>query len=1197
MENLEIIENEITKPAKTLIDTPEYFGAYLNMARHNVFLIINHLTETFKHLGFDTITDDADITKENHILNTLFDTSIKKYEDERNKVFNYIIRRHYLPFFRIFVQENLEDDDKIHKEATDIIIDYDGLHLFIKKAFNELNNYRNAYTHFLAIDDNGSVEKRKISFDKELRFNLELLFKYAPRFSYIRNSQTQNIEDYNHILKKYQILKEKPKNDFTEQGLFFFINLFLERSDATKFLKRFKGFKNETTPPFRATIQAFTTYALKIPDVRLGNENPKQSLLMEILSELNKCPKELFNHLTNEDKKVFDPKIEGTEKQNVILNSTNYEDINDDDLNEVIKELTALKRNDDRFPYFALRFLDEMNVLEDIRFQITLGKLVTKKYDKTIIGNTQDRRIIKTINAYGKLSDFDNKEEEILALLKNDLKDEDIKFEQFAPHYNMNNNKIAFYIFNQTEDKIKYPNVFKNKEDNVTSQNNPTGFISIHDLPKLLLLRNIDPNKKSSEGLIKKFVSETNVTMLNRNAIEEIKSKTNYDPESFTKKVFDKKKLQERDGKIHFVTIAEENRLLSKYKLTKDELHLYKKEDFKKKTKNEKDIETFSQIKYRFYIKQRREELQKYLPNRILVNQLPEKLQSYLMDIAEINEDKKIHLTIRQLKEDTKKLLKASRKEPKENEKPKLGEYATYITRDILNMIIDEDFKAKITQPYFNKIQNKIAFFSINKEDIISISDELKLFDYNKGHVFLTQKLINDSNGVIDFYQNYLDAKIKWITNNLLKPGKTGGYVLENKRLPYSLKKLNEKFCHFDFDSWLINKSKLPVNLPTSLFDDTLNTILKRELKKRGISFLDNDKFAVLLRKYLEKDTQPFYNYDRKYNINKEEIIIKQAIGLTSKTIKTKYDNFVEASEKRIRFTQTKDRILKLLCDTLLKEDQSIGLNEKIELKNIYPNSKKSILEHQASFKHKIIKKENELYCTIIAEDSTKQKQQIATWETLSEAKKESWLVLNTNEKQDAFLKNLSKEEQQIYLGQKGYQWTFKDFGRFKRFIKDKRIPALTEYFEVKEIPFDLLEYQIKEYDRIREKIFELVFQLEKTIVEKDFENIKDFELNDFRPKKKEIFNEVQFEVYLKWLENNIHIGNFDKKVLSWSRNKLSHSEFPLIASIPKITQQEIDDFEYYKHKREYRNVANISIAQKIYNAFEQEVNQILAQL
>ncbi len=101
-----------------------------------------------------------------------------------------------------------------------------------------------------------------------------------------------------------------------------------------------------------------------------------------------------------------------------------------------------------------------------------------------------------------------------------------------------------------------------------------------------------------------------------------------------------------------------------------------------------------------------------------------------------------------------------------------MGEYATYIARDILNMIIDKNVKQKITQPYYNKIQNKTAYFSINKEELIAIFKELNIFDFNRGHVFLKEFHITNSNGIKDFYKNYLEQKINWITGKLLEKGK-----------------------------------------------------------------------------------------------------------------------------------------------------------------------------------------------------------------------------------------------------------------------------------------------------------------------------------------------------------------------------------------------------------------------------------------
>jgi hypothetical protein len=1191
------MENQNLENKKTLQNNPEYFGAYLNMARHNVFLIINHLTETFNQLDFLKIDDDADIWKnkpkkgqekspnETNIILNIFDSTQKKYEDERKKVFDYLIRRHHFSFLKIFINDNLEKDD-LSKGNKDAIIDYDGLNQFLNLAFEELNHFRNAYTHYLAIDDKGIRVQRKINIKKDLKPKIELLFKYAPRYSYLRNTKTQTIDDYNHILKKYQLFESVESNCFTEQGLFFFINLFLERSHATKFLKKFTGFKDESTSPFRATIQAFTAYSIKVPDNRLGNYDTKQSLLLEMLSELNKCPKELFNRLTDKDKELFDPKLEETAKQNLILNNHNYNDINDDDLEDAIYELTALKRQNDRFPYFGLRFLEETNAFKNIRFQITIGKLIVKRYDKKIIGEEQDRRVIKTINAFGKLSDFEHKETEILAILKKGFeKDDSIVFEQFAPHYNMNNNKIGFYIFDENDVKIKYPNVFENKTDKTEFQNNPSGFISIHDLPKVLLLENLKPSEV--ENQINNFVLTTNVSLFDEDLINEIKQKAVFDPESFTKKVFDRKKLQERNGEVHFVSKLQENNLLKKYRISREQLLALSKDEFKQKTKDPKTIETFSQIKYQYYLEQRRFELQKCLPEGLLVNQLPQRMIDYLMNISEIDNTKRIHLKIRTINEETKKLLKESKKEPNENSKPKLGEYAQYIARDILNMIVSVEIKNKITNPYSNKLQNKIAYFSTNKEDIVALCNELKLFDLEKGHVFLTRDLINNSKGVIDFYQRYLGAKKSWITK-LLEKGKTGGYRLDLKKLPYEFQRIKTKLNSFNFNTWLENKSKLPINLPTSLLDQTLNNKLKDKLKHKNIQYNETDKFTVLLRKLNNNDTQPFYNYDRKYNINKTEKIIKQISNLDSKTIKATYDNFVEANEKLIRFSQTKDRIMKLLCDTLLTQDNNF-VTQEFMLKDIYPNSKLSILEQPDSFKHKLISDvDAKTHFTIIAEDTAKQKAQIAAWNALPEDIKQSWLVLDTKEKQEQFLVKYTEPERKVFHNQKGYQWKFKDFGRYKRFIKDRRIPELSKYFEDNEIPFDLLEYQINEYDRVREKIFNLVFLLEKTIANKDFDGIKSIEFKGSRRPKG--FNEVQFGIFIEWMKGKI---KYDENLIKSGRNKFSHSQFPVLNDIPKITKQQMDDFEYYKEKKEYKNTSNISIAQQILEKYETEIEKI----
>jgi hypothetical protein len=389
----------------------------------------------------------------------------------------------------------------------------------------------------------------------------------------------------------------------------------------------------------------------------------------------------------------------------------------------------------------------------------------------------------------------------------------------------------------------------------------------------------------------------------------------------------------------------------------------------------------------------------------------------------------------------------------------------------------------------------------------------------------------------------------------------------------------------------------MPANIPNSLLDSLINSKLKEKLKKSGIDYKDSDTLSVLLRKIINKDTQPFYSYDRVYkNEDKELITIKQLIGLQSKTIKAKYGNFTEANEKLIRFYQTKDRILKLMCDLLIREDENIVNEERFLLKNIYPTSEISILNNPARFKH-LLKKEGksrDLFFTVVAEDTEKQIAEIENWKKLDTDQRKKWTDLKTKEQQQAFLENCTDEEKKIYHGQKGYQWKFKDYGRFRRFLKDKRLDGLSSYFETKEIPFDFLEYQIMEYDRIREKIFELIFKLEKAIFDKDPKGLINLELKE-RPKD---FNQVKFDIYIVWLENN-NIS-FSKDLIKWGRNTFLHSQFPDLkdfGNIEKITDDQIDNFNYYKKALGGKAKINISIAQKIITKFEDEITQIIKRL
>lgn len=1116
-----------------LKETPWYFGAYLNMARHNLFLLINHLTETFSYLGYSVIAEDDCIDNKNHIIAKVFDTQHKIAGNDRYKVFKYLTKRHYLPFIKIFHEKKGVGIDK------NPIVDYNKLHNFLTEIFTLLNDFRNSYTHFLTIDDNGNiVGTRRNEVPPIVKKYLLELFQQSSKYSLSRFEATQKSENYEH-LKLYKLFEDN-SHQLTEHGFYFLINLFLERAYAIKFLKKIRGFKDERTPRFRATIQAFTAYAVRLPDKRLWNEDKKDSLLLEMLNELQKCPKELYNHLTDNDKAKFEPKLDAESVSN-LLNNTNYDKIEDVDIDSFLSGITSLKRYSNRFPYFVLRYIDEFNLLPNIRFQITLGRLQVKQYEKEIAGATVNRRILKTVNAFGKLSDFENKEDEVLIKIGINSK-ESIIFDQYAPHYNLNNNKIGFYIV--MDSKIKYPILFENNMNN-----KPHGFISLHDLPKLILLAYFANQK--AEKLITGFIKKNEKVILNIEKLNNVKSNLSLIPEQFTRRLINEKALKGETGKIEYLNNDKIKGLKRVYP------SLLNADFVTKKISNTKLKEYADQIRYLNYLKERRKELQNQLPKDVLVDQLPTEVFNFLLNISNPSQEKVIHVKIKAIKEDCKwrrKILDREKAKPNSEQTFQLGEIATFLTRDIIDMVIEKKVKQKITSTYYDMLQNKIAYFSISKVEIKNICQVTGLIDNQNGHVFLTEEMIQNSSGILDFYKIYLEEKINWIDRNLFIKGKVRGYYIpDSKKIPYNYRRIKQKLNKKNFTKWIENKLEMPVNLPNSLFDNLIKKVLHKQLDKENIDYdKDGDTFSVLIAKLLKDDTQPFYNFDRIYLKNEREVIASIS-GLTAKQIKNIFGVKAAKNEKKIRFIQSQDRIIRLLCDIMIdNSEKPLKLNYFMPFSNISP------LNLPFKFQQNIVKNDNEMYFKIIAKDDDKQIEEIKKYQQLE-----------------------TDEEIINYQGQKGYEWTIKDFGRFKRFINDRRIPGLSHYFEKNEIDFDLIKYQLTEYDKYRELVFKAIIELEQKIVSKDFEGIKKLE-NKHRSKKD--FFEVQFCVYLEWLKNNNIYTDQQLDMIEIIRNKFSHSEFPYICGLIEISSTDLTDFVKIKREKGEVESLNLSISKHLYD-------------
>ncbi len=394
-----------------------YFAAYFNTAKQNLFLILRDISESLG-IGFDLSNDD-----------NMMNAGLWRYlkTNSEPEVSQQIIKKLEKQFpFADFLAKNYAYKERQEREA----IPNDYFEIFAK-LINQLYSYRNYYSHYI----HDAVEM-----DYQIIKGMQILFDAARRE--VKKRFSLKTEDVNHLVRLGKGGKE-PEHFFykfeinkkvTEKALAFFICLWLQRKNAQEFLKKLEGFKKSENNAQKATLETFTYYGLRIPQPKLNSNNTRESLLLDMVNEMKKCPKELYKLLSEDDKAKFI--------------CTDETDKSEDDEYEI---LPIMKRSINRFYYFALKYME--NEFDKIKFHIDLGNYCFKSYDQNIEDNIRKRRWIKKMTAFGSLEDFSDEKrptEWIEKYRKTDDNEEntnnDIYVSRTTPHYHINEQNIGFKI-------------------------------------------------------------------------------------------------------------------------------------------------------------------------------------------------------------------------------------------------------------------------------------------------------------------------------------------------------------------------------------------------------------------------------------------------------------------------------------------------------------------------------------------------------------------------------------------------------------------------------------------------------------------------------------------------------------------------------------------------------------------------------
>lgn len=368
---------------------------------------------------------------------------------------------------------------------------------------------------------------------------------------------------------------ENPKQykAISDFGLVYLVSIFLRKADMEQMLDKLKVLSNS---PFKnyfpnlfdkeSTIlkSMISVYRINIPKGdKLKMEDNNVQLCMDMLNELQKCPNELYELLSDKGKNYFrreqmKPVInektgeyvrvkfvkseKGQKNQQTIVEST-------DGTGNIKYERTGifslLVRKEDRFPYFALRYIDNQNIFPTIRFQIDLGYYRFAFYSKhtiDLLPNEDDKiRILqKHINGFGRLvetehqrletwagqfQDFhvapprneDNEESEKDSIELEQLDKSTIDTKPFVTDkrasYNIHNNRIGL-IWETNQDSPYVPNlaVEENNDERQKPRPNvriksPMASLSVRELPALIFYEYLRSNYKgvgiSAEEIIK----------------------------------------------------------------------------------------------------------------------------------------------------------------------------------------------------------------------------------------------------------------------------------------------------------------------------------------------------------------------------------------------------------------------------------------------------------------------------------------------------------------------------------------------------------------------------------------------------------------------------------------------------------------------------------------------------------------------
>ena len=1027
-----------------------FWAAFLNLARHNVYITVNHINK---------ILEEGEINRDGY--EKTLENSWNEIKDinKKDRLSKLIIK--HFPFLEATTyRQNPTDTTKQKEEKQAEAQSLENLKESFFVFIYKLRDLRNHYSHY---KHSKSLERPK--FEEDLQKKMYNIFNASIRLvkeDYQYNKNINPKKDFKHLDRKrkgkfYYSFADNEGN-ITESGLLFFVSLFLEKKDAIWVQKKLEGFKCSNKSYQKMTNEVFCRSRMLLPKLRLESTQTQDWILLDMLNELIRCPKSLYERLQGEDREKFrvplDPIDEDYDVEQEPFKNT-------------------LVRHQDRFPYFALRYFDYNEIFTNLRFQIDLGTYHFSIYKKLIGGQKEDRHLTHKLYGFERIQEFDkqNRPDEWKAIVK-DFDTYETSNERYisetTPHYHLENQKIGIRFRNGNNDI--WPSLETNGENNEKSkykldkQYQAEAFLSVHELLPMMFYYLLLKTENTD----------------NDNEIE-------------TKKKENKNDKQEK----HKIEEIIENKI-------KDIYALY--DAFANgEINSEKELEE--------YLKGKDIEIV-HLPKQMIA--ILKNKHKDMVEKAEAKQEKMKLATENRLKTLDKQLKGKIQNGKRYNSAPKSGEIASWLVNDMMRfqpVQRDENCEplnnSKANSTEYQLLQRTLAFFGSEHERLAPYFKQTKLIESSNPHPFLNDTEWEKCSNILSFYRSYLKAKKNFLESLKPEDWEKNQYFLMLKE-----PKTNRKT--------LVQGWKNGFNLPRGIFTEPIRKWFMEHWKNIKVDDskrvgLVAKVIPLFFSEKYKDSVQPFYNYP--FNVGdvnkpKEEDFLhreerielwdkkkdkfkgykakKKFKEMTDKE-KEEHRSYLEFQswnkfERELRLVRNQDIVSWLLCTELIDKLKIDELNikelKKLRLKDINTDTAK--------------KEKNNILNRIMPMQ----------------------LPVTVYEIDKSFNIVKDKPLHTIYIEETGTKLLKQ--GNFKALVKDRRLNGLFSFVKTsseaesksKPISKSRVEYELGAYQKARIDIIKDMLALEKTLIDND-ENLPTNKFSDMLKswlKGKGEANKVRFQ-------------------------------------------------------------------------------------